>query len=67
MAKEDTLILPVEPTDVSGQALAIAHLIDRLCQRPGEYQITISVPYHQRPWIIDFCRVDHLRSIKLPG
>ena len=68
MAKQDTLILPPDPTDVSRQALTIARIIDRLCQRPGEYQIRVTVPDNRRrPWIIDFYQVDRLRSLKLPG
>jgi hypothetical protein len=68
MAKKDSFFLPDGPTDVSRQAITIGRIIDRLCQRPGEYQIRVTVPDHRRrPWVIDFYRVERLRAIKLPG
>ena len=68
MAKEDSFFLPEGPTDVSRRALTIARIIDRLCQRPGEYQIRVTVPDHRRrPWVIDFYQVDRCRSLELPG
>lgn len=68
MAKEENFSLPDLSGDVSRQALSIARMIDRFCQRPGEYHIRITVPFHsRRPWIIDLYKVERLQSFNLHG
>ena len=52
-----------EHVGASARAVRIARIIDRLCQMPGTYQITVVVPVHRRsPWQITYSRLEPLRK-----
>jgi hypothetical protein len=55
----------VSPQQVgaSARAVRIARIIDRLCQMPGTYQITVVVPVRRRsPWQITYSRLEPIRQ-----
>jgi hypothetical protein len=55
-----------ESLDLSPRAQMIGRMIDRLCRRPGEYQVAITVPVHRRaPWTIQFLRLERLQRIDI--
>jgi len=53
----------VKQLDVSGQAMGIARLVDRVCRQDGEYVIRLTVPAHRRSaWGVEIERVELLRT-----
>lgn len=62
-AGNDEQAISPECGGASARAVSIGRIIDRLCQAPGSYQITIVVPVHRRsPWQITYARLEPLRQ-----
>lgn len=52
--------------DLSPRAQIIGRMIDRLCRKPGEYQVAITVPVHRRaPWTVQFYRQEPLQRLEI--
>ena len=51
---------------ISTKSLTIARIVDRLCRKPGQYQIVITIPsYRSGEWRVTFNKVDKLREVEL--